>query len=118
MAPKRTIELRLGQRLEESGKSTTSVSLPHAVHHRLDVLAERTYSVRATRQVIVGMLIAEASLDGAELVDRILRYREKTVGDVVPTVQDEAPAAAPETTDDDNVVHISKRGPGRPRAAG
>lgn len=88
------------------------MTLPLAVHHRLDLLTEAAEDVEATRAEIIGMLIARAELDPEELELAILRYRKLTVGDVVP---DEAPDVQPEKPDAfDNVVSIKTRGPGRP----
>jgi hypothetical protein len=89
--------------LEDSPRQTTSMSLPLAVHHRLDVIAERAARTRPTRAEIIGMLIAEAELDPRELERRIMDYRALTVGQVVP----EEPA--------DNVYELTPRVPGRPR---
>lgn len=89
------------------------MSLPLAVHHRLELLAEAAADVEATRAEIIGMLIATATLDPSQLEQAILRYRKMTVGDVVPdrpTPAIEPLALAP----DENVISIEKRGPGRP----
>ena len=91
------------------------MSLPLAVHHRLDVLAELAVAVSATRGEIIGMLISEADLNAAQLEQCIVAYRKKTVGDVVPPRLGEAHRG------DDNVVRLPIRQPGRPpahRAAG
>lgn len=80
------------------------MSLPLAVHHRLDRLAALAKDVNASRYEIVGMLIADAALDALELEHRILAYRKMAVADVV-----EEPVG-----DGENVVKFERRGPGRP----
>ena len=97
------VRLQLEERLKQSERQATSMSLPVAIHHRLDLLAEAAEDVAATRAEIVGMLIANASLDAEGLENSILRYRKLTVGDVIP---DEG--------DGHNVISIRRRGPGRP----
>ncbi|HXV06210.1 MAG TPA: hypothetical protein VFP23_09945 [Solirubrobacterales bacterium] len=89
------------------------MSLPFAVHHRLDLLAKAAEDAGATRAEIVGMLIAAAPLDAAELEAEVLRYRKLKVGDVVPEEQRE-PARQEEPLKADNVISIARRGPGRP----
>jgi hypothetical protein len=79
------------------------MSLPLAIHHRLDLLADSAEDVAATRAEIIGMLIASASLDPDKLESDILRYRKLTAADVVPS-----------EADGSNVVSIERRGPGRP----
>lgn len=99
------VRLKRGERLRESERQPTSMSLPVAVHHRLDLLAEGARDIAATRAEIIGMLIAEAELDPEQLETAILRYRKLKVGDVIPGGGGEAA---------DNVVSIRRRGPGRP----
>lgn len=93
------------------------MSLPLAIHHRLDLLTEAAADVEATRAEIIGMLIARADLDPEELELAVLRYRKLAVGDVVP---EEEPGAQepqdPKTLD--NVISIRTRGPGRPARHG
>jgi hypothetical protein len=114
MAKREVVVLSSGERLRDSQRQPTSMSLPLAVHHRLDLLAESGADVGATRADVVGMLIAEAALD-PELVERaVLRYRKLTVGDVVP----DEPAAGreePARPTEDNVISIERPGPGRRR---
>lgn len=104
------VQLSLGERLRESHRQATSMSLPLAVHHKLDVLAEKAEDAEATRAEVVGMLIATASEDTEWLEGQIMRYRKMTVGQVItpdePTQADEAP-------DGSNVISIEKHGPGR-----
>ena len=98
--------------LRESERPATSMSLPLAVHHRLDLLAEGASYADATRAEIVGMLICDASLDVEELERAVLRYRKLKVGDVIPEKPEET-SEPPALTTADNVVSIKKRGPGR-----
>jgi len=107
------VQLKLGERLRESHRQATSMSLPLAVHHKLDVLAERAEDAEATRAEIVGMLIAQASEDVAWLEGAIMGYRKMTVGDVI---KPDEPDELGEVPADSNVVSIEKHGPGR-RAA-
>ncbi|MGN6201181.1 MAG: hypothetical protein ACTHNY_02095 [Solirubrobacterales bacterium] len=97
------VRLQLEELLKQSERRATSMLLPVAIHHRLDLLAEAAEDVAATRAEIVGMLIADASLDADRLEQAILRYRKLAVGDVIP---DEG--------DGHNVISIRRRGPGRP----
>jgi hypothetical protein len=85
------------------------MSLPVALQHRLDLLADASKDVDATRAEIIGMLIADAGLDPEDLEQAILRYRKLKVADVIP------PA---ETGGEENVVSIRPRGPGRPAKSG
>ncbi len=106
MARKRpTIELRAGDRLRDSEHRGTSMELPAAIHHRLDLLAEAADSTNATRAEVVAMLIGEAEIDTDALELAILRYRKKLVGEVVPERGE----------GDENVISFERRGPGRPK---
>ena len=88
------------------------MSLPLAVHHRLDLLAELATDVGATRAEIVAMLICDAPMDVDALERATLAYRKLTVGDVIPPEEDQPPET--QLQDADNVVSIHRRGPGRP----
>jgi hypothetical protein len=110
-----TVTLALDELLRDSKRQATSMSLPFAVHHRLDVLAELAAAANATRAEVIGMLISEADLDAVGLEQAIVAYRKKTVGAVVPR----KPGESGETKG--NVVTLPMRPPGRPsshRAAG
>jgi hypothetical protein len=113
-----TITLTLDEPLRDSKRQATSMSLPLAVHHRLDILAEHGAPAGATRADIIGMLIAQADLDQDILVDGLVAYRKMTVREVVP----EAPGQlAGDDGDGANVIELPARHPGRPpnrRAAG
>jgi hypothetical protein len=102
---RKNIRLTVGERLRESERAATSMSLPVAVTHRLDLLAEAAKDLDATRSEIIGMLIAEAGLDPEKLELAILRYRKLKVADVL--APEEAESAS-------NVISIKPRGPGRP----
>ncbi len=93
------------------------MSLPLAIHHRLDLIAEAARDVDATRAEIIAMLIAKAPLEAERLEAEILRYRKLLVGDVVPTPQPELSEVEP-SEEPDNVVSSAKRGPGRPGRRG
>jgi hypothetical protein len=109
--PPVTIRLALDERLRESRRQGTSLSLPLAVHYRLDLLADLATDVKASRAEIIGMLIAAADLDDPGTLERgIVAYRKMLVGDVVPKRLGEARDEA----DDDNVVALPVRQPGRP----
>ncbi len=106
------------ERLRESRRQGTSMTLPLAVHHRLDLLTEAAGDVEATRAELIGMLIAQAELEPEELERAVLRYRKLRVGDVIP---EEAPDLRPQPNEHatpDNVVSIQTRGPGRPARHG
>lgn len=114
MAKREVVVLSSGERLRESKRQPTSMALPLAVHHRLDLLAESGADVGATRADIIGMLIAEADLDTEQVERAILRYRKLTVGDVIP-VEPDAGREAPGPETEDNVISIERPGPGRRR---
>lgn len=88
------------------------MSLPLAVHHRLDLLADLATDVDATRAEVVATLICDAPMDADALEKAVLAYRKLTVGDVVPP--EESQPEEPRLEDADNVVSIRRRGPGRP----
>jgi len=98
------IRLPLNEPLEDSRRKATSMSLPLAIHHRLDVLAERAKAVHASRAEIIAALVGEASLESEELEHLIVKHRKKLVGEVVPGDPD----------DHENVYSFEPRGPGRP----
>lgn len=108
------ITLPLDERIRVSRRQSTSMSMPLAVHHRLDVLAELAGVVNASRAEIISMLIAETVLNAEQLEDRIIAYRKMTVGDVVPAQRGTSDGEA------DNVISLPARQPGRPpnRATG
>jgi hypothetical protein len=104
------VTLPLDEPLRESRRQSTSMSIPLAVHHRLDVLADLAAVVNTSRAEIMGMLIAEAEPDAEHLEERIIAYRRKTVGDVVPRQAGDLA----DTNEADNVVALPLRQPGRP----
>lgn len=83
------------------------MTLPLAVHRKLELLADLAQDVGASRADVIGTLIAEAEL-GEDLEARILAYRKLRVGDVLGP--DEPSDAVAE-----NVFSIETHGPGRPR---
>jgi hypothetical protein len=111
--PPRTVTLNLDESLDESPRQATSMALPLAVSHKLDVLAELAKAMNATRAEIISMLIVDAPEEAEALEQAILAYRKKSVRDVVP-VRPGQPA------EDENVVELPLRSPGRPsrRSAG
>jgi hypothetical protein len=112
----KVVLLSRNDRLRDSERQSTSMSLPFAVHHRLDLLAEAAEDAGASRAEIVGMLIAGAPLDTDELEQGVLRYRKLKVGDVIP--EEEPGLGATEKPEADNVISIARRGPGRPTRHG
>ncbi len=103
------VRLQLSERLRESERASTSMSLPVALHYRLDRLAEDAKDIDPTRAEIIGMLIAAAEFDDDDLELAILRYRKLKVGDVIP--QDDVGKG-------DNVFSFKRRGAGRPAKSG
>jgi hypothetical protein len=83
------------------------MTMPLAVHRKLDLLAGLSEDVAATRAEIVGMLIAQANPDVEELERSLLAYRKLTVGDVLPQAPGGGDGAG------DGVV-VPLRPPGRP----
>jgi hypothetical protein len=110
---KKPVLLTRGERLRDSVKQGTSVTLPLAIYHRLDLIAEFAEAAGATRAEIIGMLIADAELNEVALEQAVLRYRKLKVGDVIPDQAEERP----EPFDAANVVAIRPRSPGRPATA-
>lgn len=100
------------ERLRDSRRQATSMALPLAVNHRLDLLVECAEDAHATRAEVIGTLIARAALDPEELEGAVLSYRKMKVGDVIPDA-DKPPVEVEETAEVDNVVSIVKHGPGR-----
>jgi hypothetical protein len=113
-----TVTLTLDELLRDSKRQATSMSLPLAVHHRLDILAERGVPAGATRADIIGMLIAQADLSADLVIDGLVAYRQMTVRQVVP----DAPRQAVEgdAVEGADVIVLPVRHAGRPpnRAAG
>lgn len=116
MAKREVVVLSSGERLRKSKRQPTSMALPLAVHHRLDLLAESAADVGATRADLIGMLIAEAELNPEALERAILRYRKLTVGDVIPAEPDTTRKPVGQVTED-NVISIERPAPGRRRHA-
>lgn len=104
------IVLSRSEALIDSRKQGTSLSLPLAIYHRLDLLTDAARAAQATRAEIIGTLIKEAEIDPDALELAVLRYRKARVGDVVPERQVQP---EPQLEDAENVVAISTRGPGR-----
>lgn len=104
---RKQVELFLDEKLRDSEKRPTSMSMPLALHHRLDVMADLADGASATRAELVGMLIAEAELESEKLERGILRYRKLKVRDVLPEEETNAQSTG-------NVISFAKRGPGRP----
>jgi hypothetical protein len=107
-----TVTLPLGELLRDSRRQATSMSLPLAVHHRLDVLAERGAPAGATRADIIGMLIAQADLDQDSVVNGVVAYRKMTVREAVPDISPQS--AVGNTGDGADVIELALRHPGRP----
>jgi hypothetical protein len=100
------VKLRRDERLRDSKFQATSMSLPLAIHRRLDLLAELMRDLNPSRADIIGMLIAEAELDEERLEERLFAYKKLKVDDVVPHTDDRG---------GENVVAFPKRRPGRPK---
>lgn len=82
------------------------------MHYRLERLAASARAVRPSQAELIGMLIAEASLDKTRLEQAVIAYRRMTVGDVVDSLEQPAEGAPEEATED--TIVIALRGPGRP----
>lgn len=114
MARKPTdIELKSSELVAESEHRTTSMSLPLAIHHRLDVVAESVKGTKASRGEIIAALIAQLSLQRSEVRNLIADYREMTVGDVFPDEPDKPLG----DSDEGKIYKFRPRRPGRPRSA-
>jgi hypothetical protein len=105
-----TFDLALDDDVRKSARQATSMILPLAVHQRLQALAELPKLTDPTRAEVICMLIAEMPLDQKELDARILAYREKTVGEVLP----KQPNEHLKPVEGGRVVHIEGPRPGRP----
>jgi hypothetical protein len=101
-----TVSLQLDDRLRDSPMQTTTLSVPIAIHHRLDELADLATDVRASRAELVAMLIGEAALDTPALEELVLKYRRMRVRDVIPRSVDRS--------ENENVITLPIRQPGRP----
>lgn len=77
-------EIDRSQRLSDSDTRATSMTMPLAVHERLDKIAGLTAGLKSSRGELVAMLIAETELDRDVLEDRLSAYRKKRVGEVHP----------------------------------
>lgn len=86
------------------------MSLPLAIHHRLDVVVEQAQDVNPSRADIIGMLLSEADPYDPGLEARILAYKKLQVGEVLPHSPDE-----PDENPAKNVYPFPKRQPGRPK---
>lgn len=108
--PKRSdkIGISLDERLQESARQATSMTMPLAIHRRLDLLAEAAKDVAGTRSEIIGMLIAEAELDPEGLERRVIVYRKMRVRDALRD------GVGGRVESSDNIIYFDRRGPGRP----
>jgi hypothetical protein len=106
--PPKTVTLNLNEPLRESPRRATSLALELATSYKLDFLAELAGAANTSRGEIISMLIGEAPEDAEELERRILAHRKKAVGDMVPAQADQPRG------DDENVVEMPLRPPGRP----
>lgn len=112
--PKPPIEISLDSLLRDSPRQATSMSLPLALSYRLDAISELLGAVKPSRAEIIGMLIASARLDADELEDAYIAYRKLLIREVLPESE---PTDHP-VTDDDKVIHLHPRTPGRPVTKG
>ena len=85
------------------------MSLPLAVHHRLDELTELADDTNPTRAELIAALIVFAPTDAEELERQIMSYRKMRVGDLLEPSGDTAGG---------NVVRLDERLPGRPKHKG
>ncbi len=90
--------------LEDCPTAPTSMVLPAPVSHRLDQLVDLADRARTDRTELTAALICHATPDEKKLVQAILNYRGKTVGDVILGVPSDA-----------SVIELPRRGPGRRR---
>lgn len=105
--PPRTISLHLDESLDGSPRQATSLSLPVAVSYKLDYLAELAKMMKTTRGELIAMLIDAAPEKSEELEQALLAYRRKSVRDALP-------ARADRPSEDENVIDLPVRHPGRP----
>jgi len=108
----KAVELHLDEPLRSSRKQAAGFSLPLAVHYRLERLAAAAWAVQPSQAELIGMLIAEASVDETQLEQAVIAYRRMTVGDVVDSLEQPAEGVPEEATED--TIVIALRGPGRP----
>jgi hypothetical protein len=106
------IEISPDSLLRDSPRQATSMALPLALSYRLDAINEVLGAFKPSRAEIIGMLIASARLDANELEDAYIAYRKLRIREVLPEPTDHP------TTDDDKVIHLYPRTPGRPAAKG
>lgn len=94
----RNVYLHRDDLLVNSPHRATSFKLPIAISYLLDTKVERTSAAleergeeTTTRKEMVGMLIAMAGRDDIadlSLEERVLRYREMTVGDLIGQMEE------------------------------
>jgi hypothetical protein len=108
------IEISLDSLLRDSPRQATSMSLPLALSYRLDAISELLGAVKPSRAEIIGMLIASAKLDADELEHTYIAYRKLRISEVLPESEPTDHLA----TDDDKVIHLHPRTPGRPVTKG
>jgi hypothetical protein len=88
--------------LEDCPAAPTSMVWPGPVSHRLDQLVELANRARTDRTELTAALVCQAAPDEKALVQTVLDYRGKTVGDVVLGL---SPGASP--------IELPRQGPGR-----
>lgn len=105
--PPKTVSLHLDESLDDSPRQATSMSLPVAVSYKLDFLAELAKTLRTSRGELISMLIDAAPEKAEDLERALLAYRRKTVRDALPARPDRP-------SEDENVIDLPVRHPGRP----
>ncbi len=108
------IEINLDSLLRDSPRQATSMELPLALSYRVDAINELLGAFKPSRAEIIGMLIASARLDANELEDAYIAYRKLRIRQVLPEPEPTDHLA----TNDDKVIHLRPRTPGRPAAKG
>ncbi len=105
--PPKTVSLNLDELLADSPRQATSLSLPMAVSYKLDHLAELAKAANTSRGEIIAMLVDAAPEEGEDLERALLAYRRKSV-------RASLPARLDRPSEDDNVIDLPVRNPGRP----
>jgi hypothetical protein len=112
------IEISLDSLLRDSPRQATSMELPLALSYRLDAVNELLGAFKPSRAEIIGMLIASARLDAKELEEAYIAYRKLRIREVLPLPKPESEPTDHPVTDNDKVIQLHPRTPGRPAAKG
>ncbi len=111
MAPKKTQQFNLTDRIENCAERNAGVSWPMPIDAKLDAILDlaRDDGTRTTRKELIAAMLFDFEPDADYIADMLRRYRKAEVKD---TVMFDVP-------DGENVIELHQHGPGpRPRDTG